>query len=502
MTDGSRTASLGTRDPMRSATAWGSGHCGVAHAKRPGKLGGAICGHKFPTTAFYTESHNTLDSSTPNASTLRMDRTLAHVARLMRSILLQPGVDRTRRPSAQFIAGKHSPFHFPSGIGISWWYSDDTFRAQETLAALLVESDRTFKDCDTESIIDTISSTLQQLCLAAPLFNGDDVFLGRKPNLFECKGAVSVADFASRILAEIKSNLRSIIGRRCTVYPLGRFLGPSFTISEAGLRAISKADASAWKELVDEGYEVDHWSPQIPRLKSSGSGFPHRLDFEYVLVSEDHGTQKGARFASSVKFRTLITILFAVASARSAHHYHKAMAQPYTSCIQFPHASAPDHLITTSDCGALSPFYASDIPLDQASINQLRAWYDQSSACSMDFKQRLDKAAYFVNRGMNADDIEAYVNNFVALDALFGERGAVEASIISGIHSLALGGELEERVSWLFDLRNELVHGGSRYITEWPKYQRYLKHFETKPLTDIGRLARTAILRAPGNFAS
>jgi hypothetical protein len=258
----------------------------------------------------------------------------------------------------------------------------------------------------------------------------------------------------------------------------------------------------AWEEFIKEGYEFDDWSPQSPRLKSSASGFPHRPEFEYVLVSEEHGTQKGARFASSVKFRTLISILFTVASTRSRYPFHKAMAQPFTSCIQFPHTSAPDRLITRSDCGALSPYYASDISLDQESIDELRGWYLQRAACPKDFQQRLDKATYFVNRGMNAEDIEAYVNYFVALDALFGERGAVESSIISGIQSLALGPQLEERVPWLFDLRNELVHGGSRYITEWPKYRRYLKHFETKPLFDVGRLARTAILMAPKKFES
>jgi hypothetical protein len=279
------------------------------------------------------------------------------------------------------MAGKHSPFGFPSGISISWWYSEDTFRALETLASLLIETDRTFKDCDSESATEMISTTLQQLCLDAALFNGDDVFQRRKPNLFECRASITVVEFAKRILGEIKSNLQNIIGKRCTIYPLSRFRGPSFTIPNAGLRAISEADEMAWAEFVKEGYL-------------------------------------------------------------------------------------------------------------------------QRASCPKDFQQRLDKASYFVNRGMNADDIEAYVNYFVALDALFGERGAVEASIICGIQSLALGTELEERVPWLFDLRNELVHGGSRYITEWPKYGRYLKHFETNPLSDVGRLARTAILVAPTKIQS
>jgi len=98
---------------------------------------------------------------------------------------------------------------------------------------------------------------------------------------------------------------------------------------------------------------------------------------------------------------------------------------------------------------------------------------------------------------MNSDDIEAYINYFVTLDALFGERGAVESSILAGVKSLGVDPKLEEKTSWLFDLRNELVHGGSRYIAEWPSYARYTQHFRTKPFADIRALAQLAVLKAP-----
>lgn len=429
-----------------------------------------------------------------------MNRTLAQVARLTRSILLQPDTS-SDRPSAQFIAGKHPPSGFPSGIGIHWWYGSDTLQAQEALASLLKETESSFKDCDTESVVKTISTTLQEICLDRPLFNGDDVFLRRQPNLFECRGQIPVVEFASRILDAIKSNLRGIIGRRCTLYPLPRYRGPSFVVPGAGVRAVAKTDELAWTEFGQEGYELGGWSPQSPTLTHNGGRFPGRSDFEYMLVSEEYGTQSGAKFASSIKFRVLITIVHAVSVARSRHPIHKAMAQPFTSCIQFPHRTAPDHVITASNCHALSPYYISDINLEADDVKEVLSWYRERLACSSEFRQRLDKATHFVNRGMNADDIEAYINHFVALDALFGERGSVEASVLSGIQALGLGPDMEQKVPWLFDLRNELVHGGSRYIAEWPKYQRYVRHFKTKPLDDIGQLARSAILRAPSRLS-
>ncbi|WP_157225369.1 HEPN domain-containing protein [Pseudomonas poae] len=425
-----------------------------------------------------------------------MDRVQAHVARLMRSILLRPSAE-DKMPAAQFFAGRGKPFTFSGGIGLTWWYSPDTFNAIDTVTALIIETEQEFKDCDTESVDNIVTSTLQKVCLDSPLFNGDDVAFGRKPNLFECRGAVSVTDFTKTILEEIKQNLRSVIGKRCTIYPLPRFKGPSLSLPEEGLHLISCSDDVAWNNFSAGGYIFDSWTPSSPFTANSNFSFNGGYGFNYVLIGEDYGTQKGAKFASSLKFRMFITVLFAHASELSKYGYNKSMAQPYTNCIQFPHKTTPDNLLTLSDCGALSPFYASDIIITDNLTKKVTEWYESLNKCPTDYKQRIKKSVNFFNRAMNSEDIESYINYFIALDALFGQRGSVEASIIAGVGNLGLDEKLKEKASWLFDLRNELVHGGSRYISEWPKHQRYTKHFGSKPLNDLKELAQNAILKAP-----
>ncbi|WP_206219272.1 hypothetical protein, partial [Pseudomonas viridiflava] len=103
------------------------------------------------------------------------------------------------------------------------------------VTSLIIETEQEFKDCDTESVNNIVISTLQKICLDKPLFNGDDVVFRGKPNLFECKGNISVNEFAKLISEEIKEELRSIIGKRCTTYPLTRFIGPSLSLPEEGL---------------------------------------------------------------------------------------------------------------------------------------------------------------------------------------------------------------------------------------------------------------------------
>lgn len=424
----------------------------------------------------------------------------SQIIRLAKSILLRPA-DSSKRPSAQFIAGKHSPIGFPSGICISWWYADDTFHAREAVATLLIESNAEFTDCDIESVTDVVSKTLEELCLEKRLFDGDAVVLRRNDTLFACRVA-PVTQLAGTILDEITVNLRSCMGRRCTVYAVPRFKIPSFVVSDRSIRLIAKNDENAWQMLINDGYQFDGWSPLRPQVgdRDDRTFCPPR-EFECVLVAEENGTQRGSRFSSVLKFRKLAALLFATACERSPHKIHKAMAQPFEFCIQFAHKLNPIGNVTRSDCDPVIPYVVSDISLGPEDVASIFKWYEQHDRCGEEHKDRIEKSAHFVNRGINSNDIEAFINYFVALDALFGQRGSVETSILKGIRVLDLDTSLTEKAPWLFDLRNEIVHGGSRYISEWPKYRRYTQHFRTKPIDDVRDLAQSAMLRAPGLYS-
>lgn len=425
-----------------------------------------------------------------------MNPLLRQIVRLTKSILLRP-LDSKKRPSAQFIAGKHSPFGFPSGIGLTWWYSDDTFDAIDAVVLLLTEKSRDFKDCDTESVVEVVTKTLQEVCVDNSIFKVDDVCFPRTQTLFECR-ARTVPEFAASILDAAERNLRELICTRCTLYAVPRFQVSSFTLENDTMHVIGKRDRAAWQRLIDKGYEFGGWTPEKPQLGGrEDTAFAPSSDFGCVLVAEELGTQKGARFSSILRFRKLMSVVFSVASRRAEHPYHKAIARSSEFCIQFPHKSAAGGKVTRSDCSALIPYYTSDISVDGQAVAEIRRWYEASEACSQDAQQRIEKGAHFLNRALNSDDIESYINYFVALDALFGERGAVESSILKGVQSLGIDPRYSEKTRWLFDLRNELVHGGSRYITEWPKYTRYTRHFRTKPLADIRSLAQLAVLKAP-----
>lgn len=430
-----------------------------------------------------------------------MSPLLSQIIRLTKSLRLHPD-SSSRRPSAQFMAGKRSPFMFAGGFALSWWYSDDTFHALDAVVALIIEQSPSFRDCDPESVSEAVTQTLHEICIEPALFDVEAVVLARRETLFECHSG-SVPHFATAILSEVERRLQAHIGRRCTIHALPRFQVASFNLDEESLHVVAKEDRGAWQRFVDKGYLFDGWTPEQPFLGATEDGrYAPPGDFSCLLVAEENGTQKGARFNSILRFRKVAAILFAIASQQAGRAYYKAMARPSVFCIQFPHGTNPDRDITRSDCDPIAPYYASDIPIGEEGIAAARDWYGRCSRCSPENRSRIEKGAHFLNRGMNSDDIEGYINYFVTLDALFGERGSVESTILAGVAALAIDQTYNEKASWLFDLRNELVHGGSRYIREWPKYARYTQHFRSKPMDDVRSLAQLAVLRAPYVFAS
>jgi hypothetical protein len=143
------------------------------------------------------------------------------------------------------------------------------------------------------------------------------------------------------------------------------------------------------------------------------------------------------------------------------------------------------------------PYYINNRTISSDEISEIKHWYEAEALLSKDKRNRAERSAHYINHAMNADDIESYINYFISLDALFGNRGSVEKSIEEGISRLNVDDKQKEKASWLFDLRNELVHGGSRHIKEWPKYFRYYRHFESEPLSDIEQLAMESLCQFP-----
>lgn len=398
----------------------------------------------------------------------------------------------------QFIAGKQGPTGLLSnGVGISWLYESITHKTVEKISFMITSEMHEFSDCDHKSIQKTIRKTMREICLDSTIFHGDDVCFSRKPTLFECRVKIDITRFGEYILEAIISNIRLSISRYCIIYSPLRITGVSFSIESENLHIVQKTDPLEWRKLIDLGYLLDQWNPISENFHDGFTTTLSPLNYNYLFVVESTGTEEGRRFSASLKFRKLFSVIYSLVEYSFRN---KVMAKPHSDCMQLPHKSSKNKSYSRSEIGELLPYYSKTLVVSENDVFKIKEWYQIERKLTEDQKSRIEKCSHFINKGMNTSDIDSYIHYFVALDALFGKRGSVFKSIEEGVNSLPCNDRWNEKISLLFDLRSELVHGGSRYIEEWPQYMKYYRHFTSEPIRDIEELAFHALAAAPKLF--
>ncbi len=399
----------------------------------------------------------------------------------------------------QFMTGGKYPFQFGS-LGKTWWYTKSSFKAVENIASMLVESDPVFSDCDLDSVEEVIKLTLQEVCVDKRLFNQDILFFRQRKTLFDCRNDnLQMEEFVKIIVDSILFSLKSRLSSWLTLYVAPRISGNSFFIEQEGLHIINKNDICTWDNIVRKGYHTNSWSPITAEFTSSEKSFFSGLEYDYVFLAEQYGTQKGTISSSALKFRKLFSILFSLISQKTPYRLNKVIAQPYSRCIQFPEKTRNLGYVMTG-IGDLVPYYSKDNILRTEDIEKIQNWFKLCSNLERESHDRINVCAHFINLAMNSNNIQSYINYFISLDALFGTRGSVETSILNGVKSLNLQNKWNEKMPWLFELRCDLVHGGSRYVKEWSKYYKYYSHFDSEPDLDIEKIAFLALYQSPNVF--
>jgi hypothetical protein len=428
-----------------------------------------------------------------------MDKLIGQVIAMTKNIWLSKPESEDSH-SWQFLPGWKlgKPLH---GMHVTWWCTRASDIAIENLSYLIIADVEGFSSLDYTTAIDSIRKTLREVSGNRSLFNANVHGFGFGGSVFKCMVGSDVKGWAREILSIILKNLEDGFMKWCTVYAAPRFYGDCFDIPEDGLKVI-KAKEESWEATVGDKYETLSWEAKtgnFPMAIHKSTGFSGR-DYNYLFIVFDEGTQKGSLLTAEIKLRRFFAIFCSFIEEFRGHNLLRSGADSYRAYIQFPetgmevgpHFGIVDYLV---------PYYAEDVEVAGEAISAIKSWYQALELLDVDNRSKVEKCAHFINRAMNAGDIEAYINNFIALDALFGKRGSVESSIIKGIASIGIENNMNEKIHWLFDLRNELVHGGSRRVTEWPYYHKYYKHFRTRPESDIKKISRLALMRAPSAFA-
>lgn len=396
---------------------------------------------------------------------------------------------------SQFIAGNQSPFAFSGGIEVTWWHTQKAVDLAKAIASISISKYESLKQGDTEEIAKSIKNTFMRICLDEDLFVGDDIFLRRKENLFEARAISDIPIFSEVLWGKIYLNMKATISHWCFIYPIPRILSESFELEYDDLSVVKPDDTVAWKLLAEEYPSVIEFINYDSTFKDHQVSTFRKFDHGAYLVCKCEGTSNGAKLNASLIFKRFLSVLFSVFHKEERYCLLKSGGQKYKVSAQFSHKESENitgHIV--SHIGEILPNYIKDYTINIEVISQLEKWYKSYSNLNSENKNRLEKSAHFINHGMNSEGIESFINYFIALDALFGRRGDVERLILEGVMESTMDNVWEHKAKWLFELRSELVHGGSRYVAEWEKYEQYQKHFKTKPENDVEKLAFICLL--------
>jgi hypothetical protein len=419
---------------------------------------------------------------------------LGQIIRLARSITFQEPVGEEGF-KLQFIA--RIPTLDLPGVGpsVTLWKSKGSFRAVENIARLIRSSHPEAADCDTDTIEDLVTRTIQDLILDQSIFDIELIISAGQNYLADCRADADITQFSGKIYDHLMARVRVSIHQWCTALGVPRVMCESFDIPQIGLSLISRMDAGKWEEIVSSCYKTNNWSHLLGCTPDSGGPQLFGLECTSLVVHQSNGTQKGSKFSSRLEFAKFFAVLYATVTVQEDLRLYPAMAAPYTWCIQFPSRNSSGLQVTQSQLEeAVFPFFCADLKLSNGAVKSIQKWYVGLSSLPPEQRARVEKACHFVNRGIMTRGLDSYVNFFISLDALFGAQGDVGGSIQRGVESMSIDIALKERVSWLYELRSELVHGGSRFCAEWKDYDRYYAHFRTKPEEDVNRIACSALL--------
>lgn len=273
-----------------------------------------------------------------------------------------------------------------------------------------------------------------------------------------------------------------------TITPLPRIKSKSHSFIFDGVTLLAPDDSIIWEQLAPHFKNALTWHPSEITNNSKWDA-PNTTWF----VCQANGTSNGTRALTEKRMRTFVSVLFSILYPMPGILL-KTFAWNEIYSIQFPsiNSSVRETEIGAS-IGNILPSIPMDIEISEQNLKDISDWYAKRASLNEETQNRVTVASQFLNYAIVANGIEQFIHFFIVLDALFGKRGDVERLIIEGVKSTFPNDpSWEYKISRLFDLRSELVHGGCSTISEWDELDAYRKHTKSNPSDDVITAAMTA----------
>lgn len=381
-------------------------------------------------------------------------------------------------------------------IGLKWWYTKKSFKIRNDLSKMIISYDKRFSDGDYEYFSTLIIDTIQNNGFNKELFNSDLVFKSEADNLLEVSINSDYKNVSNKLYSIIENKLLSSIIDWMILFPLSIIKSNTYIFESLDLALLSPSDAKSWEKISCDFKSSNGFNPSNGQ-NYSRSIIPaaYKTPFTWLIL-KTNGTEKGATRKLTFTVRELVAIVcsFKITSYDSLQNYIENNTPRY--CILFPGNDFVDFNLQINSTAFLQPSFASHLEVDIGTFKEIDSYLKSINSLTTESIKRFETATQFISYGLLAfSDIERFMHFYIALDALFGEKNDVEASIKKGLCLLNnIDKKIDEKADRLFDLRNEILHGGSSNLRDWKGYEIYLTLYDVDPFIDIELICYRSIV--------
>jgi hypothetical protein len=385
---------------------------------------------------------------------------------------------------------------------MTWWLTHQAVVEIRNLAYMAKETDPELANGNVAEIHLQIEAVLKDNLLSG-LFDLSRV-TSQSSSLFDVIAGNDKRRFSCQLWDKIRAAFGKLHSTWLVIYPLRGVVSQSVDVGLDGLSVMSQDDVKFWDGYSARYPSTTHFVPAngSPERVSAPTvwGFtdptasePRRFSW---LLCEASGPQYEVVRIAAGRMRTFVALLFCQWHPRHGDFFViKSPLPEYQCSFQFaPIGHSQQDSIRPGRIGRLMPSLPVDLTISNEEVAKVRGWYAAYSTEEITRQRRAITASHFIHHAVMADGIEKFIHFYIALDALFGERHKVEQTIKEGLLRTFPADPLwAYRADRLFELRNELVHGGASSLDKCNGFDAYIRHTKTRPLEDVALAAMTAL---------
>ncbi len=374
------------------------------------------------------------------------------------------------------------------GVVMTLWKTDRSRELLRELAETVRSTGPRLATGDVRTFSGAIDTVIGDRLMDPRYFNVPVSLAG---TLFDALTPGSGEALASVLWREILSACEKALGGWLTIYPL-RKVATSGALVLGNVRLLPADDGACWAMLRARFKFIDRFKPQFGFFDTGGEGYGFKVPVAAYLVAENSGSSPEALEQSARLMRRLLAVIVALRHPEHPNQVTKSAAEAETSAFQL--SDGQEGRLQFLSIGEIFPPLLNTFKCDVALLAAVGDWHRKCDTAGADKRERAHKAAEHLHRAFVSDRVAKFLNAFIVLDSLFGERNQVKARIVDGAKRVfPADATWPERAALLFELRSTLAHGVIAEFRDWARLPEYTTRFKSDPTTDAWEISTTAL---------